>query len=55
VMLEQTPAGLVGSFSYKKDLFKPNIIKRWVADYTTILTRAVVNPETPLGRLGSRK
>jgi len=55
VMLEETPDGLVGSFSYKEDLFEPNIIKRWVADYTTILTRAVVNPETPLGRLGGRK
>jgi amino acid adenylation domain-containing protein len=54
VMLKEAPSGIVGSCSYKDDLFEPDIIKHWVADYTMILTKAAANPETSLGRLIDR-
>ena len=54
VMLKEAPSGIVGSCSYKDDLFEPDIIKHWVADYTMILTKAAANPETSLGRLTDR-
>jgi hypothetical protein len=53
-MLKEAPSGIVGSCSYKDDLFEPDIIKHWVADYTMILTKAAANPETSLGRLIDR-
>jgi non-ribosomal peptide synthetase component F len=51
VMLKECPSGIVGSCSFKGDLFKPGAIARWVNEYTAILTRATANPELPLGRL----
>jgi non-ribosomal peptide synthetase component F len=51
VMLEETPSGVTGSWSYKNDLFEPNALQHWIADYTTILAKAAANPETSLGRL----
>jgi len=51
VMLEETPSGVTGSCSYKNDLFEPNALQHWIADYTTILAKAAANPETSLGRL----
>ncbi|AMN39127.1 non-ribosomal peptide synthetase [Rhodoplanes sp. Z2-YC6860] len=52
VMLKESPAGIVGSCSFKSDLFEAKAAARWVKDYTAILTRAIADPETPLGRLG---
>jgi non-ribosomal peptide synthetase component F len=54
VMLKESPAGIVGSCSYKSDLFEAKAIARWVKDYTAILARAVADPEMSLGRLGDR-
>jgi non-ribosomal peptide synthetase component F len=51
VMLKETPSGIDGACSYKDDLFEPGNIQSWIADYRTILTKAAVKPETPLGRL----
>jgi NRPS condensation-like uncharacterized protein len=51
VMLKQTPSGITGSCSYKTDLFEPDSLQQWIADYRTILTRAVANPKALLGRL----
>jgi non-ribosomal peptide synthetase component F len=51
VMLEETPSGVTGSCSYKNDLFEPNALQHWIADYTTILAKAAANPETSLGQL----
>ena len=51
VKLEETPSGVTGSWSYKNDLFEPNALQHWIADYTTILAKAATNPETSLGRL----
>ena len=55
VMLKEAPSGIVGSCSYKDDLFEPDIIKHWVADYTTILTKAAASSATSLGRLGDKE
>jgi hypothetical protein len=52
--LEETPSGITGSCSYKTDLLEPNTLRNWIADYQAILTKAVANPETPLGRLAGR-
>jgi amino acid adenylation domain-containing protein len=51
VILRETPSGITGAWSYKNDLFKPSTIRHWIADYRTILAKAVANPEAPLGRL----
>jgi hypothetical protein len=54
VMLKTTSSGIAGSFSCKNDLFEPNTLQHWIADYTTILAKAAANPETSLGRLADR-
>ena len=51
VVLKETPSGITGSCSYKDDLFEPDTLQHWIADYTTILAKAAANPETSLGRL----
>jgi len=51
VTLKEAPSGIIGSCIYKKDLFEPNTLERWIADYKTVLAKAAANPETPLGRL----
>ena len=54
VTLQETPSGVTGACSYKNDLFEPNTLQHWIADYNTILAKAAANPETPLGRLADR-
>jgi non-ribosomal peptide synthetase component F len=54
VVLKETPSGVTGSCSYKNDLFEPDALQHWIADYTTILAKAAANPETSLGRLSDR-
>jgi hypothetical protein len=54
VVLKETPSGITGSCSYKDDLFEPDTLQNWIADYTTILAKAAANPETSLGRLSDR-
>jgi non-ribosomal peptide synthetase component F len=51
VMLQETALGITGLCTYKNDLFEPNTLRHWIADYKTILAKAAANPETPLGRL----
>ena len=53
-MLEETPSGITGSCTYKNDLFEPNTLQHWIADYKTILGKAASNPEMSLGRLTGR-
>jgi acyl-CoA synthetase (AMP-forming)/AMP-acid ligase II/acyl carrier protein len=48
--LNETPAGIIGSCSYKSDLFTG---QRWVDDYKAILTKAAANPHKPLGRFAA--
>jgi acyl-CoA synthetase (AMP-forming)/AMP-acid ligase II/aryl carrier-like protein len=51
VTLRETPSGITGTCRYKADLFEPNTLQHWVADYKTILAKAAANPETSLGGL----
>jgi hypothetical protein len=50
-MLEETPSGITGSCTYKNDLFEPNALQHWIADYKRILAKAAAKPEASLGRL----
>jgi len=54
VMLKETPSGITGSCGYKNDLFEPNTLQHWIADYKMILAKAAANPETSLSRLADR-
>jgi len=54
VTLKEAPSGIIGLWSYKKDLFEANNQKHWIADYRMILTKAAANPETPVGQLIGR-
>ena len=51
VMLKETDQGIVGSCTYKTDLFEASVLQQWIADYQRILARAVRNPGTSLGDL----
>jgi acyl-CoA synthetase (AMP-forming)/AMP-acid ligase II/acyl carrier protein len=48
--LNETRSGIIGSCSYKSDLFAG---QRWVDDYKAILAKAAANPHKPLGRLAA--
>jgi acyl-CoA synthetase (AMP-forming)/AMP-acid ligase II/acyl carrier protein/NRPS condensation-like uncharacterized protein len=52
--LKETPAGVSGTCSYKPELFEPDTLQDWIADYKTILAKAAANPATSLGRLVDR-
>lgn len=54
VMIKETPSGIVGACNYKSDLFEPDTVRHWVADYRTILAGAASNPEMSIGRLVER-
>ena len=54
LILKETASGITGSCSYKDDLFEPDTLRHWMADYTTILVKAAGTPETSLGRLADR-
>jgi acyl-CoA synthetase (AMP-forming)/AMP-acid ligase II/acyl carrier protein len=45
--LNETPSGIIGSCSYKSDLFAG---QHWVDDYKAILAAAAANPRKPIGR-----
>jgi acyl-CoA synthetase (AMP-forming)/AMP-acid ligase II/acyl carrier protein len=49
--ITETPSGITGACRYKKELFERAGFKPWIADYHTILTKAVANPRISLGRL----
>ena len=54
LMLEEKPSGIVGSCTYKIDLFEANTVQKWIAEYEAILAKAVANPERSLGLLTDR-
>jgi hypothetical protein len=54
VILKETPSGVAGSCSYKTDLFEPDTLPHWIADYGMILAKAATNPKITLGRLAGR-
>jgi acyl-CoA synthetase (AMP-forming)/AMP-acid ligase II/acyl carrier protein len=49
--LKETPSGVTGICGQKNDMFEPNTVQDWIADYTAILTKATANPDRQLGRL----
>jgi non-ribosomal peptide synthetase component F len=49
--LKETTSGLSGSCNYKSELFKTDAVRRWMADYRTILVKAAADPKLSLGRL----
>ncbi|OIM91852.1 hypothetical protein BLN97_25230 [Bradyrhizobium elkanii] len=49
--LKDTPSGMTGICGRKDDLFEPNTVQNWIADYTAILANAAANPNEQLGRL----
>jgi acyl-CoA synthetase (AMP-forming)/AMP-acid ligase II/acyl carrier protein/NRPS condensation-like uncharacterized protein len=51
ITLKETPSGITGICGHKNDLFEPNPVRDWIADYTAILAKAAANPNTQLGRL----
>ena len=54
LILKETASGITGSCSYKDDLFEPDTLRHWMADYTSILVKAAATPERSLGRLADR-
>jgi acyl-CoA synthetase (AMP-forming)/AMP-acid ligase II/acyl carrier protein len=49
--LNETSSGITGICGHKNDLFEPNTVQQWIADYSAILAKAVANPNKELGRL----
>jgi hypothetical protein len=49
--LKETPSGITGICGHKSDLFGPNTVNDWIADYTAVLAKAAANPDMQLGRL----
>lgn len=51
ITLKETSSGITGVCGHKNDLFEPNTVQDWIADYTAILAKAAANPNKELGRL----
>jgi acyl-CoA synthetase (AMP-forming)/AMP-acid ligase II/acyl carrier protein len=51
ITLKETPTGITGICGHKTDLFAPDTVEHWTADYTAILAKAAAAPDTQLGRL----
>jgi acyl-CoA synthetase (AMP-forming)/AMP-acid ligase II/acyl carrier protein len=49
--LKETSSGITGICGHKSDLFGPNTVDDWIADYTAVLAKAAANPDMQLGRL----
>lgn len=49
--LKKTSAGISGLCGHKEELFEGDTVQTWIADYMTILAKAVANPDKELGRL----
>ncbi|MFI6330166.1 amino acid adenylation domain-containing protein [Micromonospora chersina] len=45
------PDGLAGAFFHRADLWRPETMRRWAAQYRRLLEQAVAHPETPLSDL----
>jgi acyl-CoA synthetase (AMP-forming)/AMP-acid ligase II/acyl carrier protein len=51
ITLKETPTGITGICGHKTDLFEPDTVEHWTADYTAILAKATANPDAQLGQL----
>jgi hypothetical protein len=54
LILQETPAGLAGTCTFKCEVLATDTLQQWLADYQMILTRAVINPASSLARLTQR-
>ncbi|MGC4808259.1 amino acid adenylation domain-containing protein [Micromonospora sp. DT233] len=45
------PEGLVAAFFHRADLWRPETVRRWAAQYTRLLEQVVAHPEVPLSEL----
>ncbi len=51
ITLTEASSGITGVCGHKNELFALNTVRDWIADYTAVLSKAVANPDKPLGRL----
>ena len=54
LLLQETPAGLAGTCTFKREVLAANTLRQWMVDYRMILARAVLNPTSSLARLVQR-
>jgi acyl-CoA synthetase (AMP-forming)/AMP-acid ligase II/acyl carrier protein len=52
--LRETETGIIGACRFKNEMFDQNTVQDWISDYTSILEKAVANPNMPLGQLADR-
>ncbi|WP_454650566.1 amino acid adenylation domain-containing protein [Bradyrhizobium liaoningense] len=55
LMLKERPTGITGSCNYKRELLAGRMVGEWMDDLVALLTAAVAQPNTPLGRLLARR
>ncbi|WP_448041344.1 amino acid adenylation domain-containing protein [Bradyrhizobium liaoningense] len=55
LMLKERPTGVTGSCNYKSELLEDRMVGEWMEDLVALLTAAVAQPNTPLGRLLARR
>ncbi|MEY9182517.1 non-ribosomal peptide synthetase component F [Bradyrhizobium sp. USDA 326] len=51
LMLKERPTGITGSCNYKRELLEGRMVGEWMEDLVALLTAAIAQPNTPLGRL----
>jgi len=51
IILKETASGVIGSCTYKRDLFKLGVVESWIEDYRKILERVAAGSKTQLDRL----
>ena len=55
LMLKERPTGITGSCNYKRDLLDGREVGEWMEDLAALLTAAIAQVNTPLGRLLARR
>lgn len=55
LMLKERPTGITGTLGYKADLFAPDDMATWVADFRAILEMAIAGSQTSLAELLDRR
>jgi non-ribosomal peptide synthetase component F len=55
LMLKERPTGITGSCNYKGELLNGDMVGAWMEDLVALLGAAIIQPNTPLDRLLSRR
>ncbi|MGY8637488.1 amino acid adenylation domain-containing protein [Bradyrhizobium sp. 14AA] len=55
LMLKERPTGITGSCNFKGEQLDGRMVGEWMEDLVALLTAAVAQPNTPLGRLLDRR